>query len=342
MVPATLHTPSAGIISQAGINFPGWNQFPKLESSSIHHSSLKQSIDVIVWIEWLQIVDPFAHADKLDRQADLLFDGEDRAPFSRAIEFGQDDAGALDRFGKHLGLRDGVLTIRGIEDEEDLVRGAFDLPADDSMDLFQFAHEVSLCVQPAGGIDNDDIEAAGFGLLAGIVGDAGRIAPLVVLDDVDADALAPDRQLLDGRGPKRIAGGDDHFLLVVFEFFGQLGDTGRLARTVDAGDHHDRRPGRRVLDPFGRIGEHVAKLGLDERLDLAGDLFVDERLANAIDDQGDRVAADIGEIESAFEFLEERLIDAPASAEEIDDPREEVASLREAGSDFLKDSSEHI
>src|SRR5438132_6188857 len=47
-----------------------------------------------------------------------------------------------------------------------------------------------------------------LGPLAGVEGHAGRVAPLLVLDDVAAEPLAPDGQLLDRRRPERVAGGD--------------------------------------------------------------------------------------------------------------------------------------
>ena len=59
-----------------------------------------------------------------------------------------------------------------------------------------------LSKKPACGIDDQDVEVACLGLLAGVVGDAGRVGPRLGLDDVAADPLAPDRQLLDRRRPE--------------------------------------------------------------------------------------------------------------------------------------------
>ena len=85
---------------------------------------------------------------------------------------------------------------------------AVDLLGDDAADLLQLAHEVRLRVQPAGGVHDEHVEAAGLGFFAGIVGHAGRVAALLAFDDVAAEPLAPDRELLDGGGAESIAGRD--------------------------------------------------------------------------------------------------------------------------------------
>ena len=142
------------------------------------------------------------------------------------------------------------------------------------------------------------------------------IAALLALDDLAAEPLAPDGQLLDGRGPEGVAGGHHHLLAVVLEALGQLGDRGRLARAVDAGDHDDGRPGG-VEANAGLVGEQLLlELLLDERLDVAGDLLVEERLADAIDDVGGGAGADVGEVEALLQLGEEVLIDLALEAEQ--------------------------
>ncbi len=51
--------------------------------------------------------------------------------------------------------------------------------ADDAVDLLQLAHQVRLRVQPAGGVHDQDVEAAGLRLLAGVVGHGGGVAALL-------------------------------------------------------------------------------------------------------------------------------------------------------------------
>ena len=120
-----------------------------------------------------------------------------------------------DRLLEHLGLGDGVLAGGGVEDQQHLVRRPSMLLADHAVDLLQLAHQVGLRVQPAGGVHDQHVEAAGLGLFAGVVGHAGRVAALLVLDDLAAEPLAPDGQLLDGGRPEGVAGGHHHLLAVV-------------------------------------------------------------------------------------------------------------------------------
>ncbi len=78
---------------------------------------------------------------------------------------------------------------------------------------------------------------AGLCRFAGVVRDGGGIRTHFVLHDFHADALGPDRQLIDGRGAEGVAGADHHlFVHLIFQQPRQLGDAGGFARAVDAGD----------------------------------------------------------------------------------------------------------
>jgi hypothetical protein len=55
------------------------------------------------------------------------------------------------------------------------MRRAGDVLADYAMNLLQFAHQVNLTVQPAGGIDDEHVEIAGRGFLAGVMATLGRL-----------------------------------------------------------------------------------------------------------------------------------------------------------------------
>ena len=81
----------------------------------------------------------------------------------------------LDGLEEFLGLADGVLAGGGVEDEEDFVGGAGDLLVDDAADLGQLAHQVVLGLEAAGGVDDEDVELAGDGGVAGVEGDGGGV-----------------------------------------------------------------------------------------------------------------------------------------------------------------------
>ena len=75
------------------------------------------------------------------------------------------------------------------------------LRCDDVADLLQLAHQVGLGVQPAGGVDDQDVDAAGQGAVAGVVGDARRVGPGAPRTMSEPGALGPDRRA--GRPPRR-------------------------------------------------------------------------------------------------------------------------------------------
>src|SRR5262249_23256910 len=144
----------------------------------------EQRLDIPLRIERLEVFELLADADELDGQTELVLDAENGAALGGAVELGADDAAAVRGLLELLGLGDGVLAAGGVEHQQHLVRSAVDLLGDDAVDLLQLAHEVSLGVQPAGGIDDQHVELARLGLVAGVVSDAGGGGALGVLYDV--------------------------------------------------------------------------------------------------------------------------------------------------------------
>ena len=79
---------------------------------------------------------------------------------------------------------------------------------------------------------------ARFGGLHRVEEHRRRIAARLVLDDFGAGAVAPDLQLLDGGGAKRVGRRQQHGLALRAQGVRQLADGGGLADAVDA-DHQD-------------------------------------------------------------------------------------------------------
>ena len=180
------------------------------------------------------------------------------------------------------------------------------------MDFLQFAHQMRLRVQPAGGIDDKDVETARLGPVAGVVGHAGRVAALLILDDLATDALTPDAQLLDGGGTKRIAGSHHHLFAVGLEAVGQLGNRRRLARAIDASHHDDGRPRGRLMQSTVGADDQLLELLLHEGLDVAADLLVEKSLTHAVHDFGGGDGADVGQVEAFLQLGQEVLVNPTA------------------------------
>ena len=133
-----------------------------------------------------------------------------------------------------------------IHDQKNLVRRAGDHLLRRSAHLVEFRHQIVFGVQPARGVDNEDIDVACLRRLQGIVENRRRVASLLGFDHLDAGALAPDFELLDCRRAKGIGGAKQHRLALLAEVGSQFAGSGRLARPVDA-HHHDHGGWRRIF-----------------------------------------------------------------------------------------------
>ena len=138
-----------------------------------------------------------------------MADGDDHAPFGRPVEFGQDDAGAVDSFGELAGLTNAVLPGGGVKHQQHLMRRGRNLFAYRVLNLRQLCHQIALRLESACRIDNADIGLLFDGLLDSTVRDRSGMGALLPGDDVDSKSLRPDCQLLNRGGAKCIAGAKD-------------------------------------------------------------------------------------------------------------------------------------
>ena len=132
-----------------------------------------------------------------------------------------------------------VLAGGGVEDEEHL--GDRGLLLDDPLDLAELVHQAGLVLQAAGGVDEDGVDAVVDAVLDRLEGHAGGVAALGAADDLDADALAPGGELVDGRGAERVGRAERDREVLGDEDAGDLADGGGLAGAVDADDEDHAR-----------------------------------------------------------------------------------------------------
>src|SRR5439155_1719917 len=131
--------------------------------------------------------DALADADQLDRHLQLAHDPHDDAALGGAVELRQRDAGEADRLVEHARLGEAVLARRRVEDHERLVWTAGELPLDHALELRQLFHQVRLCVQAPGRVDDQRIRPAGGRGLHGVEHDRRRIRAGGLVDHLDAD-----------------------------------------------------------------------------------------------------------------------------------------------------------
>ncbi len=124
-----------------------------------------------------------------------------------------------------------------------------------------------------------------------------------------AGALAPDFELIDGRGAKGVAGHQHHALAFGAEFGGELADGGGLAGAVDAGDQNDEGP-RRDLQRLGDRDQHFLDLAGQQRLHLVRrDGLVEAAFAKRRGDAAGEFRPEIGADQFVFQLLHRRGIE---------------------------------
>jgi hypothetical protein len=96
-------------------------------------------------------------------------------------------------------------------------------------------------VKTACGIDDDGVGVTRFGGCNRVVDYGGRICAGFLLDDLDAVALRPDFELLDGGGAERVRSAKNDAAALLLQAIRQLADAGGLACAVDANDENHPR-----------------------------------------------------------------------------------------------------
>ena len=140
----------------------------------------------------------------------------------------------------------------------------------------QFVHEPLLILQPPGRVREQHVDVTRARGVPGIEDHGSRVGARLLRYNRHIIALAPGLQLLDRRGPKRVASRKHYRQAGVPEAFRQLADRRRLAGAVDA-DHQD-----------------------DERAMCGADV---ERLRNRLENCGQGPPQAFAQCVDVFEFL---------------------------------------
>src|SRR5579862_2317617 len=96
---------------------------------------VKQRVDKFGRHEGAKVVGAFAEADELDRHFQLVDDRDQDATLRGRVELRDDDAGELRGSVKELGLRNGVLAVGSVDDEQRFGRRLAELALDHSAHL---------------------------------------------------------------------------------------------------------------------------------------------------------------------------------------------------------------
>ena len=133
-------------------------------------------------------------------------------------------------------------------------------------DLEQLVHQGGFVLQPAGGVDQDDVVALGLGLGIGVEGQAGGVGAVAAALEGRPGALGPDFQLFAGCGAEGVAGDDHHLRPLTGQVGGDLAQGRGLARAVDPDEQGDERSRAAQRFVAGLVVDEFRSHGLRQRL----------------------------------------------------------------------------
>ena len=243
----------------------------------------------------------------------------DAAP-GRAVELGHHQPGYVDHVLEGFDLTVRVLADGTVHDQKGGVRCRFVDLLDDANDLFKLRHQILAVLQPPCRIDQNDLDIVRLGLFQCAIGKAGGIGAVIAGNDGAAGTFAPYLELLDGGGAEGITGDQHHRLAIGLEAVGELADGRGLARAVDAADQYDVRPVLGIY--FKRLGDGIqdCRHFLGQRFAdfFVGDVLVEFRFCQGIDQLGRCGDADIGGDQGFLEFIKRGLIQLAGTEDRCD------------------------
>ena len=142
---------------------------------------------------------------------------------------------------------DRLLAGHRVEDEEDVrrLRGV--------AHAHELVHQLLVDVQPAGGVEDDDVLAPALRRLQAVLHDLDRILRVAAVDG-DLDLAAELLELVDRGGALEVGGDERRLLPLLAQQQRELGGGGRLARALEAGEQDHRR--RAAERETGVAGAH--------------------------------------------------------------------------------------
>ena len=213
-----------------------------------------------------------------DGLAGDLADGQCGTTAGVAVQLGEDHAGEVDAVAEGLGSLDGILADHRVDDEENFIG------VDGIADIAGLGHQGLVDAEAAGGIDNDDVVLGALGFLDTLLGHPYRVAVrgahLVLVgvqggarvrrEDLHAGALADDLQLLHRTRALQVTGHQHWGVSLGGKVLGQLAGQGGLTRTLEAGEHDDRRRVLGQVQAAGFTTEDLNELLVDNLDHLLG------------------------------------------------------------------------
>ncbi len=216
-----------------------------------------------VGVKRLQVFRLLAHADKQDGTSRHRLHGQRGAAARVAVELRQHDAVEVQPLRKRAGDVHGLLASHRVEHEQLLVDGQH------LLDRLELAHQRVVDVQPARGVDDDDVAAVVLRAPGPQLDDLRRVLLLAVAVHQHADAVADHVQLVDGRRAVDVRRDEQGLAPLLLEPQRQLAAERGLARALQAHDHHH---GLALVLRLRRIQVQLARGAAQQR----GQFLVDD------------------------------------------------------------------
>src|ERR1700747_2271812 len=218
--------------------------------------------------ERCKVVDTFAHADEMHRQAVFRRNGNQDAAARGAVELGHDKPGDAGDVAKDLDLGERILPDRCVEHQQNGMRHCGVDLLHHAHDLLQLVHQHRLVLRAAGGVDEQHVYFLAPRLRERVENEPGGVGTRSARDHQRAAAPTPDVELVDGGRAEGIAGGEHHRAALGAELGGELADGRSLARAVDADDEGDERPSCADQERLGHRDEDLLDFGGNDRFHL--------------------------------------------------------------------------
>src|SRR5574341_2586835 len=233
------------------------------------------------------------------------------------------------------GLRQGILSHRGIKHEEHFVWSSWECLLEDALHLSKLVHEIRLRMEPPRSIDQKYINLPGLRRSKPVERDRRRVGPVAVADHLDTDPIGPDLQLIDRRSAKGIGRHEQGHFATLHQTLGYFRERRGFPDSVHPhGKNYKRlRPfSNQVLQRGGRqrcedLHQRLPKQALQTtwfRRISPLHLFL-EPLHDALDDTRAEICPD----QRRFEFLQRCRIWRPPE-QPIERPSNSVSRLRQA------------
>ena len=243
-----------------------------------------------------------------DRLARHRPDRERGAAPGVAVELREQHPVEIDALGERLGDVDGILPGHRVQHQEDVVRLGL------LADRRQLVHQLLVDVEPAGGVDDQDVVAGPARLSQRPRGDLGGRPLGSLLIDASARLPAHRDELIDRGGALGVAGRQGDALALAHEQLGELRAGRRLARALEAGHQDHRRARAREREVAARAAHQLGELLVDDldhllaRVEAVEDARAQAALSDLRGELLDDLEVDVG-LEQGEADLAHRAVD---------------------------------